>query len=69
MIKSLFFDVDGTLVSFKTHKIPERTIQVEKQCFYHDCKFTIFFSFLKIFSHIYGPAPVFELSIPMVIKR
>ena len=27
MIKALFFDVDGTLVSFKTHKIPERTIQ------------------------------------------
>ena len=26
MIKALFFDVDGTLVSFKTHKIPERTI-------------------------------------------
>ena len=22
-IKALFFDIDGTLVSFKTHKIPQ----------------------------------------------
>ena len=27
MIKALFFDVDGTLVSFNTHKIPESTIK------------------------------------------
>lgn len=27
MIKAIFFDVDGTLVSFKTHKIPEDTRQ------------------------------------------
>lgn len=27
MIKALFFDIDGTLVSFKTHTIPESTIQ------------------------------------------
>lgn len=26
MIKALFFDIDGTLVSFKTHKIPESTL-------------------------------------------
>ena len=26
MIKALFFDVDGTLVSFKTHQIPQSTI-------------------------------------------
>lgn len=26
MIKAIFFDIDGTLVSFKTHKIPESTI-------------------------------------------
>ncbi len=26
MIKALFFDIDGTLVSFKTHKIPQSTI-------------------------------------------
>ena len=26
-IKAVFFDVDGTLVSFKTHKIPESTIE------------------------------------------
>ncbi len=27
MIKAMFFDVDGTLVSFNTHHIPESTIQ------------------------------------------
>lgn len=27
MTKALFFDIDGTLVSFKTHKIPESTLQ------------------------------------------
>lgn len=26
MIKAVFFDIDGTLVSFKTHKIPESTL-------------------------------------------
>lgn len=26
MIKALFFDIDGTLVSFKTHTIPSSTI-------------------------------------------
>lgn len=26
MVKSLFFDIDGTLVSFKTHEIPQSTI-------------------------------------------
>ena len=25
-IKALFFDIDGTLVSFKTHKIPQSTV-------------------------------------------
>ena len=25
MIKSVFFDIDGTLISFKTHKMPEST--------------------------------------------
>lgn len=25
MIKALFFDVDGTLVSFNTHDVPEST--------------------------------------------
>lgn len=28
MIKALFFDIDGTLVSFKTHKIPQSTADV-----------------------------------------
>lgn len=27
MIKAIFFDIDGTLVSFKTHKVPESTIK------------------------------------------
>ena len=27
MIKALFFDIDGTLVSFQTHRIPSSTIQ------------------------------------------
>lgn len=26
MIKIIFFDIDGTLVSFKTHAIPQSTI-------------------------------------------
>ena len=25
-IKALFFDIDGTLVSFRTHKIPQSTV-------------------------------------------
>ena len=28
MIKALFFDIDGTLVSFKTHLIPTSTGRV-----------------------------------------
>lgn len=31
MIKAIFFDIDGTLVSFKTHTIPENTRQTLKQ--------------------------------------
>lgn len=27
MIKAVFFDIDGTLVSFKTHKLPDSTIR------------------------------------------
>lgn len=27
MIKAVFFDIDGTLVSFKTHKLPDTTIR------------------------------------------
>ena len=26
MIKALFFDIDGTLVSFNTHEIPSSTL-------------------------------------------
>ncbi len=31
MIKAIFFDIDGTLVSFETHQIPSTTIEVLKQ--------------------------------------
>src|SRR5574344_2019749 len=27
MIKALFFDIDGTLVSFQTHRIPDSTLE------------------------------------------
>ena len=30
-IKALFFDIDGTLVSFKTHKIPQSTVDALEQ--------------------------------------
>lgn len=26
MIKAIFFDIDGTLVSFKTHQIPQSAV-------------------------------------------
>lgn len=31
MIKALFFDIDGTLVSFRTHCIPESTLQAVRE--------------------------------------
>ena len=31
MIKAVFFDVDGTLVSFKTHKVSQGTLDAIKQ--------------------------------------
>ena len=31
MIKAIFFDIDGTLVSFKTRQIPDSTVQAIKQ--------------------------------------
>ncbi len=31
MIKALFFDIDGTLVSFNTHRIPQTTVDALKQ--------------------------------------
>ena len=30
-IKALFFDIDGTLVSFKTHRIPQSTVDALEQ--------------------------------------
>ena len=26
MLKAVFFDIDGTLVSFKTHRVPQSTL-------------------------------------------
>lgn len=31
MVKAIFFDIDGTLVSFNTHSIPESTLNALKQ--------------------------------------
>ena len=31
MIKAIFFDIDGTLVSFKTHRVPKSTKQALKE--------------------------------------
>ena len=31
MTKALFFDIDGTLVSFETHRIPPSTIEALRQ--------------------------------------
>ncbi len=30
-VKALFFDIDGTLVSFKTHRIPQSTVDALEQ--------------------------------------
>ena len=31
MSKALFFDIDGTLVSFQTHRIPDSTLDAIEQ--------------------------------------
>lgn len=31
MIKAVFFDIDGTLVSFETHRVPESTLNSIKE--------------------------------------
>lgn len=31
MTKALFFDIDGTLVSFATHRIPDSTVAALRQ--------------------------------------
>lgn len=41
MIKAIFFDIDGTLVSFKTHKIPQSTIDALRQLKNKDIKLFI----------------------------
>ena len=47
MIKALFFDIDGTLVSFKTHKIPQSAVdaltdaKAQNYTFYENQKITL----------------------------
>lgn len=41
MIKALFFDVDGTLVSFNTHKIPTSTVEALEEAKKRDVKLFI----------------------------
>ncbi|MDM1049309.1 MULTISPECIES: Cof-type HAD-IIB family hydrolase [Sphingobacterium] len=31
IVKAVFFDIDGTLISFKTHKVPESTVEAIKE--------------------------------------
>lgn len=38
MTKAIFFDIDGTLISFKTHKIPQSTIDAIKELRKKDIK-------------------------------
>lgn len=41
MIKALFFDIDGTLVSFKTHKIPLSAVESLREAKKHGIKILI----------------------------
>lgn len=41
MIKAIFFDIDGTLVSFKTHQIPESTFESLRKLQENDIKIFI----------------------------
>ncbi len=41
MIKALFLDVDGTLVSFKTHRIPESAVEAIRQAHENGVKIII----------------------------
>lgn len=40
-IKALFFDIDGTLVSFQTHRIPKSTVDALEQAKLNGVKFYI----------------------------
>ena len=41
MIKAVFFDVDGTLVSFKTHKVPNSTLKAIEELQKKELKFLL----------------------------
>ena len=50
--KAIFLDVDGTLISFKTHKIPQTTIDALNMAHNNDIK--IMSPLEKVtFSHFY----------------
>lgn len=38
MVKAIFFDIDGTLISFKTHKIPQSTMQALQKLHKKGCE-------------------------------
>lgn len=40
MIKAVFFDIDGTLVSFKTHKLPDSTVRAWTCCEKRESRFS-----------------------------
>ena len=50
MIKAIFFDIDGTLLSFKTHRVPQSTIDAIRQVKQKGIKVII--STGRLFTHI-----------------
>ena len=42
-VKALFFDIDGTLVSFKTHRIPQSTVDALEQAKKNGVEIYIFY--------------------------
>ena len=58
MIKAVFFDIDGTLVSFKTHRVPDSTnIPYEPGHFAIEIKykFSYFYNIRLYFQYILPP--------------
>ena len=54
MIKALFFDVDGTLVSFNTHDVPESTREALRLAHESGVKiFTATIHYLYVRCHVY----------------
>ena len=63
MTKALFFDIDGTLVSFETHRIPSSTIEALEAAHAKGLKIFIAYRYRTPESHyqqpfrIAGPEP------------